>query len=121
MKYEVLETQNHTEPIEDWTVVFTTDNEDIACEWMTKHYNTQISDEGNYDPATDCGCEDCADGFRVADWKGLTMQLRTTGYAVEFENFYGLWAIIDIEKGESLAYVASASCAWDFIRMIEGK
>ena len=77
MKYEVLETQNHTEPIEDWTVVFTTDNEDIACEWMTKHYNTQISDEENYDPATDCGCEDCADGFRVADWQGLTMQLCT--------------------------------------------
>ena len=46
---------------------------------------------------------------------------RLAGYAVEFENFYGLWAIIDIEKGESLAYTATAALAWDLARLIGGK
>ena len=48
-------------------------------------------------------------------------QIRATGYAVEFENFYGLWAIIDIKKGETIAYTATASDARDMISMIGGK
>ena len=76
MNYKVIQTLDHTEPLENWRVVFHVTDEQHALELMSKHYNTQLANEENYNEETDCFCEDCAAGFRVRDWKAVMVQVQ---------------------------------------------
>jgi hypothetical protein len=77
MKYKVIETQDYSEPLKDWAIIAEFDTEAEAQTFAEVHYDTSISDHNYYDPATDCGCESCREGFRAIDYKSLVVQVLT--------------------------------------------
>ena len=79
MKYQVIETQEHTEPLDEWSVLATFETEKLAIKFMDVHYQTQMfSDEGDYDEESGlfCVCDSCKEGFRVIDRMALVLQVR---------------------------------------------
>jgi hypothetical protein len=78
MNYNVLETQDHTEPLEQWTVVATFETEEEALEFSVLHYETQVfSDEADYDIESGlfCVCKDCAELYRPVDRMALVVHV----------------------------------------------
>ena len=75
MKYKVIETQEFSEPLEDWATIAEFESEAEAQTFSEVHYDTTMSDHNDYNPATDCGCEGCREGFRVTDYKSLVVEV----------------------------------------------
>lgn len=78
MKYKVIETQEHTEPKEDWTIVGEFGTEAEAIQLMDIHYQTQIGvfAEDMDGERPQCVCESCAEGWRPIDRMALVVEVQ---------------------------------------------
>jgi hypothetical protein len=78
MSYQVIETQEHTEPLDEWAVLATFETEKLALEFMDIHYQTQIGEfsEDKEGERTQCVCESCVEGWRPIDRMALVLQVR---------------------------------------------
>lgn len=73
--YRVIETMDYNEPKEEWAEIAAFSTEAEAQAFAVSHYETQTKSEDRYNPATDCSCEMCAEGFRVRYYKDLVVDV----------------------------------------------